>query len=164
MSRIRAGWIVIILLATGIGCSDKKSVPSGILEREEMQNVLWDMIQADQYTTYLAKDSAHINLKLEDLRLYDQVFQLHHVSREKFSESYKYYMAHPELTQTLLDSLQAMGNRLRSDTYSRPMVKPAPPPVIPAPITKAPIKKIADSLHKAADSLRKSKGKVLRPV
>jgi hypothetical protein len=162
MSRSRAGWIVIILLAAGIGCSDKKSVPSGILGREDMQNVLWDMIQADQYSTYLTKDSAHINVKLEDLRLYDQVFQLHHISREKFSESYKYYMAHPELTQTLLDSMLAMGNRVRAETYSRPVVKPAPPPVIPAPITKAPIKRIADSLHRAADSLRKTKARVLR--
>src|SRR5258707_10613404 len=112
MRSIGVVGLVIFLLVAVIGCSDKDSVPSGILSREEMQTVLWDMIQVDQYSTYWAKDSAHINVKLEDLRLYEQVFQLHHISREKFSESYKYYMARPELTQTLLDSLLAMGDRV----------------------------------------------------
>ena len=139
MSSIRVGWVILILLMTGAGCSDKNSVPSGILGREDMQNVLWDMIQADQYSTYLVKDSAHVDLKLENMRLYDQVFQLHHVTREKFSDSYKYYLAHPELNQTLLDSLQAMGNRLRAESYNRPVFKPAPPP--PPPPTTAPAMK-----------------------
>jgi hypothetical protein len=138
MSRIRVGWIVIFLLAAGTGCADKNSVPSGILAREDMQNVLWDMIQADQYSTYLAKDSTHTDLKLENMRLYEQVFLLHHITREKFSKSYKYYLAHPELTQTLLDSLQAMGNRLRAENYNRPVYKPASPPPPPASPAGAP--------------------------
>ena len=144
MIRIRVGWMLIVLMMAGIGCSDKDSLPSGILGREDMQNVLWDMIQADQYSTYFAKDSGRINLKLENMRLYDQVFQLHHVSREKFTKSYKYYMANPVLTQALLDSLVAMGNRLRSETYNRAVNKPVSTPpltIVPAPgtpSTKAP--------------------------
>jgi hypothetical protein len=136
MSGIRVGWIVIFLLVAVAGCSDKNSVPSGILAREDMQNVLWDMIQADQYSTFFAKDSAHVDLKLENMRLYDQVFQLHHITREKFDKSYKYYMAHPDLSQTLLDSLQAMGNRLRAEYYNRPAYKPASPPPGASPLKK----------------------------
>ena len=91
-----------------------------------MQDVVWDMvIQADQYSSYMAKDSAHINIKLERLRLYEQVFQLHSVSRDQFKKSYDYYMAHPELAQTLFDSLISKGNRLRSEAYSHPSVRPA---------------------------------------
>jgi len=147
MTRIWFAWMIIVLMATGIGCSDKNSVPSGILAREDMQNVLWDMIQADQYSAYLAKDSARVDLKLENMRLYDQVFQLHHISREKFTESYKYYMAHPELTQTLMDSLLAMGNRIRTENYNRPITRPVstPPlttvPAQPAPGQKTPAQK-----------------------
>src|ERR1700722_648605 len=85
-----------ILLFTAAGCSDKNNVPSGILSREKMEDVLWDMIQADQYSTvYLAKGSAKINTKMEMLRLYDQVFRLHEVSREEFRKSYQYYLDHP---------------------------------------------------------------------
>lgn len=147
MTRTRVGWMLIVLMMVGIGCSDKDNVPSGVLAREDMQNVLWDMIQADQYSTYLAKDSGRIDIKLENMRLYDQVFQLHHVSREKFTKSYKYYMAHPELTQALMDSLQTMGNRLRSENYNRPVNRPVSTPpltVVPAqttPATKPPATK-----------------------
>jgi len=147
MSRAWIGWLAIVLVVLGTSCSDRNSVPSGILSREDMQNVLWDMIQADQFSTYLVKDSARVNLKMENLRLYDQVFQMHHISREAFSKSYQYYMARPDLTQTLFDSLQAMGNRLRSETYSHPVIRnPTPaPPATPPPATSKPA---ADSAHK----------------
>jgi hypothetical protein len=132
------------------GCADKDALPSGVLSREDMQKVLWDMIQADQYSGYLARDSAHINVKLEDLRLYDQVFQLHHISREKFTRSYKYYMTRPDLTQVLLDSMVAMGNRERTEYYSRSVTRPVPgtPPSTIPPAAPSLLRKKADSLHK----------------
>jgi hypothetical protein len=116
-----------------VGCSDK-SAPSGILSREKMENVLWDMIQADQYAGVLAKDStAHIaDLKAERLRLYDEVFRLHDVSREKFRKSYQYYSDHPELSQDLFDSLLVRGNKLRSEEYAHPAARPSvKPPTSP---------------------------------
>jgi hypothetical protein len=130
-----AGLLVIIGMAAA-RCSDKNRIPSSILSREKMEDVLWDMIQADQYSAYLAKDSAHADLKLERLRLYDQVFLLHGVSRETFHKSYDYYLAHPELTQKLFDSLLSKGNRLRSEAYSgRSSVRPGVPNPSPAPDT-----------------------------
>jgi hypothetical protein len=156
--------MLIVLMMAGIGCSDKDSVPSGVLAKEDMKNVLWDMIQADQYSSYLSKDSGRIDVKLENMRLYDQVFQLHHVSREKFTKSYKYYMAHPELTQALMDSLLSMGNRLRSENYNRPVnrtVSTPPLTVVPPqakpPTNTPPIKLTAakSAAQRAADSLRK---------
>ena len=149
MRRTGTGWLIVVLLAVGTGCSDEKGVPSGILAREDMQMVLWDMIQADQYSTYFTKDSAHLDLKLENMRLYEQVFQLHHVSREEFAKSYKYYMAHPDLTQTLLDSLIAMGNRIRDESYRRAATRPAnTPPLTTVPATPPPGQKPADTGHR----------------
>jgi hypothetical protein len=140
MRRVIAGLLAIFLLVA-TGCSDKKSVPSGILPREKMENVLWDMIQADQYTADLAKDSsAHIaDLKTERLRLYDQVFRLHDVSRDKFRKSYQYYTDHPELSQELFDSLLVRGNQLRSEQYAHPITKP---------LTGTPASGLRDTLHK----------------
>lgn len=147
MSRTRLASLVIVLLAAaaGIGCGDKKDVPSGILKREAMQMVLFDMIQADQYATYFTKDSTRLNLKLENLRLYEQVFQLHHVSREEFTRSYSYYMAHPDLTQTLLDSVISMGNRVRDESYKRAATRPVP--TTPPPTT-VPVQKSLDTIMK----------------
>lgn len=120
----RVIWAVLVILGLAAGCSDKNHIPSGVLSREKMQDVLWDMIQADQYSSFMTKDSAHVDLKLERLRLYEQVFQLHGVSRDQFRKSYAYYIAHPELTEALFDSLQSKGNRLRSEVYSRPSATP----------------------------------------
>lgn len=106
---------------------------------------MWDMIQADQYAALsVAKDSvvkdstakdsvAHIiriNTKAEKLKLYEEVFRLHEVSREEFRKSYQYYLDHPELNQMLFDSLISQGNRLRTESYSRPSTN-RPPPIIP---------------------------------
>lgn len=148
MTRIITSLLIGLLLAVS-GCSDKNSVPSGILPHEKMEAVMWDIIQSEQYSaTYLAKDSAHVNLKLEDLRLYDEVFRLHQISREEFRKSYQYYMGRADVAQVLFDSLLAKGNRLRSESYSRPYRpvtsapgQAAPPASVPAkPPAAAPVK------------------------
>lgn len=128
MTRIIACLLAGMLLAVS-SCSDKDSVPAGVLPHEKMEAVMWDVIQSEQYSaTYLAKDSAHINLKLENLKLYDEVFRLHQVSREEFRKSYLYYMGRADLSQVLFDSLLAKGNRLRTESYSRPYRPVTTPP------------------------------------
>ena len=130
--RVIAGCLAVVLLA-GIGCADKGSVPSGILPLSKMQTVMWDMIQADQYAALsVAKDSSgHLNTKTETLKLYEEVFRLHEVSREEFRKSYQYYLDHPELNQQLFDSLTSQGTRLRTESYSRPVPNRAPPIIPP---------------------------------
>jgi hypothetical protein len=121
-----------------ISCTDRDKVPSGIIPRDKMEKVLWDMIQADQYAAlYLVKDSAHINVKMETLKLYEQVFQLNKVSRDEFKESYLYYLDRPDLTRPMFDSLLAEGNRLRADSYKNPPVV-TPPPAAITPATVIP--------------------------
>ncbi|HXO73624.1 MAG TPA: DUF4296 domain-containing protein [Puia sp.] len=119
MTRIIACLLVGVMLAVS-SCSDKNSIPAGVLPHEKMEAVMWDVIQSEQYSaSYLVKDSARIDLKLENLRLYDEVFRLHQVSREEFRKSYLYYMGRADLSQVLFDSLLAKGNRLRTESYSR---------------------------------------------
>jgi hypothetical protein len=149
-----------------VGCSDKNSVPSGILPVDKMYPVLWDMIEADQYAALLAKDSTRagkkLDIKLEHLRLYEQVLQSYGISREKFQKSYNYYKEHPEINQILYDSLVAQGNRLRTEAYAHPAPRPAvtsppvnpPPPANPAPhgpnmpFLRPFIKPHVDSIHR----------------
>lgn len=128
--RIIVAFLAILMIA---GCTDKDTVPSGILPKEEMGNILWDMIQADQFSSiYLIKDTPRINLKTEDLRLYQQVFRMHQVSRDEFRKSLQYYEDRPELIRTVFDTLLSRGNRLRTESYSRPAVPPQPAVAHPA--------------------------------
>ncbi|HEV2354487.1 MAG TPA: DUF4296 domain-containing protein, partial [Puia sp.] len=122
-----------LLLAGLAGCSGKDRVPRGVLPRDKMAELIWDLAQADQYATlYLAKDSAKLDLKSETLRLYEEVFRIHQVTREEFTKSYHYYLDHPELNQILFDSVTARGARARTDMYDRPFYhRPAPPAVRP---------------------------------
>jgi len=125
--RIIAGLLCIVLI---VGCSEKDTIPSGVLGKEEMGSIIWDMMQADQYAgNYLIKDSAKVNVKMETLKLYEEVFRLHKVTREEFRKSFQFYQDHPDITRTMFDSLIARGNRMRSESYTH---SSAPVPPVPA--------------------------------
>ena len=128
-----ARWIVAAMIGCLVAvaaCSDDKRVPADILPIDKMEQVMWDMTEADQYATvYVAKDSQHIDRKSETMRLYEEVFRLHDVSREQFRKSYRYYLDHPALNQELFDSIMARGVRARTEMYDRP--SPYHPPAMP---------------------------------
>lgn len=135
--KIIPGLLAVVILT---GCLRKDKEPSGIIPREEMGNILWDMVQADQFSAiYLVKDTARINIKMEDLRLYQQIFNLHGISREKFRNSFKYYEDRPDLIRTLFDSVIARGNRLRTESYTKTVSSPTQP-VTPGPSIPPPVK------------------------
>lgn len=138
--RIAAALFLVLLLA---GCSDKDNTPSGIIPRVKMEKILWDMVQADQYAAiYMARDSAKVDVKMETLKLYEQVFRLHDVSRDEFRKSFQYYQGRPDLVRGMLDTLVNHGNQLRMDSYKIPN----PAPVTPAPARIPPPPVIAPRL------------------
>jgi hypothetical protein len=109
-------WLLILFLA--VSCTNKDSLPRGIIPKDKMEKILWDMIMADQYSTqYLVRDSARKNPKMETMKLYAEVFQIHHVSKEEFQKSFSYYLGRPDLTKIMFDSLSAQSNRHREELY-----------------------------------------------
>jgi Domain of unknown function (DUF4296) len=102
-------------------CSDSSNIPKNIIGKEKMGKILWDIVQADQFSNeYLKKDSGRMNVKVETMKLYDQVFLIHHVSREEFEKSYQFYLDHPDITKLMFDSLSAKANRQRNEMYRHP--------------------------------------------
>ncbi|QEC40501.1 DUF4296 domain-containing protein [Pseudobacter ginsenosidimutans] len=111
-------WIIGIAVVLGLGaCSDKNKVPSGVLDRESMQAVMWDMILADRYAiTYFPSDtSKRKDIKTETLKLYDQVFQIHDISQEEFLKSYRFYLSRPDISKSMFDSIYTRANRKRDE-------------------------------------------------
>ena len=116
MNRLLLTGIVVFIWAVS-GCSNKDQAPGGILPKEKMQAVLWDIIQAERFTaTFVAKDSTK-NIKAENFKLYSQIFSIHQVTKDEFIKSYNFYLSRPDIARKMFDSLAAKANRQREDLY-----------------------------------------------
>ncbi len=118
--------VVSFIMMTFIlfGCTNTTKVPDDILPKTKMELVLWDIIQAERFSSlYLLKDSAKRSVQLEKFKLYHQVFDLHKVSKDDFIKSYKYYLGRPDLAKVIADSMSAKAERQREASYKAVPVK-----------------------------------------
>ena len=105
-----------------VSCSPGKT-PENILPPDKMQQVLWDQLRADAFTTvYAAKDSTK-NLQQVNLELQQKIFQKDHTDKETFYRSYRYYINHTELMRDMLDSMTAKQTRLNETEKLEEMKK-----------------------------------------
>ena len=98
---------VLLIFITGIifSCTGKNDLPSGILAPKKMQDVFWDYIRADVYSTEFLKKDSNKNVVLENLKLQEKIFKLHNTTREEFYRSYSWYLDHKELMTIVMDSI-----------------------------------------------------------
>lgn len=99
---------ILFCLIFLVGCH---SSPENILPQDQMQSVLWDMMQADEMADYYAaKDSTFKTMK-KHVEYYQTIFSLHKTNKQTFINSLNYYEAHPEKFQSVLDSLQIFSEK-----------------------------------------------------
>jgi len=116
-------WMKCLVLLFLFSCKGN-GLPGGVLPKDQMEAVIWDMVAADQYCRdFLTKDSLKFNIREERLKLYERVFQMHNTNRETFDKSYTYYSNHPKLMQEVFDSLSVQGTRKLQDLY-KPAIQP----------------------------------------
>jgi hypothetical protein len=95
---------ILLILASFLSCSEKEQ-EKNVLPENEMREVMWDMMRADQYVSaFLPKDSAN-NKKDQSTRLYEEIFHIHKITREEFKTSFDYYSSRPDLFRPIIDSL-----------------------------------------------------------
>ncbi|MGH2554027.1 MAG: DUF4296 domain-containing protein [Chitinophagaceae bacterium] len=88
------------------GCNKKNKIPGNIIPPKKMEAVLWDMMRADYFLTdYILQKDLSQDKKTESIKLYRQVFSLHNISKEQFTESFSYYQSHPAIFKNIMDSL-----------------------------------------------------------
>lgn len=99
------------------GCA---SAPEGkVLPPEKMQAVMWDVLQADAYAElYIKKDSLK-NLPAANAALQQKVFDIHHISKDDFYRSYRYYSDKPDEMRIILDSVSAKAERNRNNVLQK---------------------------------------------
>lgn len=101
---------VLLFFIIGVAaCGNKDRVPGDIIQPEKMEAVLWDMMRADQFLSdyVLNRDTSSASEKeKKNIRMYQQIFSFHEVTKEEFSKSFDYYRAHPVQLRTIMDSIQ----------------------------------------------------------
>ena len=87
-------------------CANNEKVPDGILPRQKMREVMWDMIRASEFLQnyVFAKDST-IDKVAESQKWNDKIYQIHKTDKATFEKSFAYYKAHPLLMKDMLDTL-----------------------------------------------------------
>ncbi len=114
--------LLCCLVGIIVGCSNDND--GRIIPRDSMQVIMWDMMKADEvFMRKLVTDSNAIKNK-EDVKLYETVFRIHKISKDRFFESYRYYEAHPILLKEIVDSIDSKANRERIERYSGKRNKP----------------------------------------
>ena len=103
--------IVLLSLISFFSCGNKNKIPEGILKPDKMQAVLWDVIRADAFTADFIKKDSTKNATAENLKLQQQVFAIHHISRQDFYKSYDYYKLNPGRLKTIMDSMTVQAER-----------------------------------------------------
>ncbi|HAO47022.1 MAG TPA: hypothetical protein DCQ97_08860 [Chitinophagaceae bacterium] len=106
--------IFLLVLAFLFSCGNKDTKPAGILKPDKMKAVLWDVIRADVYTTeFIKRDSAKNDVE-ENLKLQQEIFAIHHVSKEEFYTSFDYYKKNSGQMKAIIDSMINQADRRAS--------------------------------------------------
>ena len=102
-------------------CLNKDKIPANVLSKKKMQSVLWDLLRADEYVVdYATKDST-LNKKEKSIELYEQVFRIHHITKNEFQKSLDFYQGRPDLLKIILDSISNRQRLIMEKQYnSRP--------------------------------------------
>ncbi|SKA19971.1 DUF4296 domain-containing protein [Sediminibacterium ginsengisoli] len=110
MKRI-AGAYISFFLAGMMMISCNSSAEKDILPVDSMKVVMWDMLKADEWYVHLTRKDSTLKKQREDIRLYEQVFLIHGITREQYYKSYRYYETHPVKFKQLLDSVDQLASR-----------------------------------------------------
>ena len=97
-------------------CGKKNKLPDGILQPDKMQAVLWDVIKADAFTKEFIKKDSSKDAVHENLKLQEEIFAIHHISKQDFYTSYDYYKSNPGQLKVIIDSIIANGGRDKAKT------------------------------------------------
>lgn len=108
--------VVIIILMFFVGCTPRdKKIPSEILPVDSMKIIVWHLIEAGDYATFLKeKDST---IKSLDTKYFSEVLKLHHMDKNSFFKSFNFYQSNPYFNNILFDSVNAYASRQRNQIY-----------------------------------------------
>jgi hypothetical protein len=158
---MKKSFLVIFTIIFFIACSNKNKVPKGILPKDKMEAIIWDMTRTGEFlTNYVFKDST-INKTAKSLEWFDKVYSFHHVTKDEFEKSYEYYKKHPALLKQIVDSLEKRNPGNNPEPFWSKEQKSSSIPDSTKKNSSLSQKKIDKAL--IMDSLKNKAGKIQRP-
>jgi hypothetical protein len=124
--------IIFFLVMGQAACSNRTSIPKGIIPLDAMQKIMQEMILAGEYSVqYISKDSLKQDKVKANQDLMETIFKLHHVSNTEFKNSLSFYESRPDLNKIIFDSIAADANRHKTEFYTHPNAPSLRPPLLP---------------------------------
>jgi Domain of unknown function (DUF4296) len=167
---MRAIVFILCLINLFAGCKSKDDVPSGILNFQNMQAVMWDVIQAEALTAQLIKKDSSINAPLQNLKLQQQIFAEHQTNKAAFYKSYQYYSGNVQLMRRMLDSITTVAERNKyKNLYNKPplpeRISLMPLPALPQPaFIPMPVPSLNPAKTVLPDTLPFAKKQLIKPL
>ena len=123
MKLFYSGWLLSLLVA--LSCRSDRQVPSGVLPPAKMQELVWDMMRADQFVvSFVLPADSTLQKEPEKIKWYNRVLTVHQVSEQQFKKSFSYYQDHPDLMAEIMDSIARKEENI--DLVPNRKGKPAP--------------------------------------
>ena len=109
--------VTLLLFFALVACNSGDQLPAGVIPVKNMQTIVWQLMQADEYVNMLLTKDTLKKSSTERIKRYQQIFALNKVSEAAFRDSYRYYLNHPDIAKVMFDSIVAVAQRQRSDLY-----------------------------------------------
>lgn len=106
-----ARYLLLFAIFFLVSCGGKDAPPKDYIQPKEMKLVLWDVIRAQYLAAEMAKKDSSINTDAQTKVLSEKIFAIHKISEKDFNKSYQWYIEHPQVLQTIFDSLQVQKQR-----------------------------------------------------
>lgn len=95
-------YLITIILATFLSCSTEKELPEGILNKEQMVDLMVDVEIAQAKLKFeFASEGKTPNYTEE----YSRVFQKHKLTKNRFIQNVDYYCSEPMLMRKVYDKV-----------------------------------------------------------
>ena len=114
-----------------IACKGKDDLPKGILSKDKMEGIMWDMMRSTEFlNTFVFQKDTTLDRTVETQKWYDKIYATNQVTREQFEKSYTYYKAHPLLMRDLMDSISKKQVNATSEESRQETDTNLPPPAV----------------------------------
>ncbi|MEO8721554.1 MAG: DUF4296 domain-containing protein [Ginsengibacter sp.] len=102
----------LLFLSIIISCDSGNKPPSNIIQPKEMQSILWDVMRAQTLANEIAIKDSSINTVAKTNLFSVKIFKIHKTDSTTFSNSYSWYIKHPDILKLIFDSLYVQKERV----------------------------------------------------